>query len=70
MQAYIKYKAYYDKKATASKPKEADYVLHLTAKSGSLRKLNSPYRFLVDWSLYYWKGVTEKQLFGTQNWHQ
>ena len=26
MQAYIKYKAYYDKKANASKPKEADYV--------------------------------------------
>ena len=26
MQAYIKYKAYYDKKAHASKPKEADYI--------------------------------------------
>ena len=26
MQAYIKYKAYYDKKANASKHKEADYV--------------------------------------------
>ena len=26
MQAYIKYKAYYDKKANASKLKEADYV--------------------------------------------
>ena len=33
MQAYIKYKAYYDKKANASKLKEADYVyiLHLKA---------------------------------------
>ena len=29
LQAYIKYKAYYDKKANASKPKEADclYIL-------------------------------------------
>ena len=26
MQAYIKYKAYYEKRANASKPKEADYV--------------------------------------------
>ena len=33
MQAYIKYKAYYDKKANASKLKEADYVYILQPKS-------------------------------------
>ena len=33
MQAYIKYKAYYDKKANASKTKEADYVYVLQPKS-------------------------------------
>ena len=33
MQAYIKYKAYYDKKANASKLKEADYVYILQAKA-------------------------------------
>ena len=33
MRAYIKYKAYYDKKANASKPKEADYVYILQPKA-------------------------------------
>ena len=33
MQAYIKYKAYYDKKANVSKPKEADYVYILRPKA-------------------------------------
>ena len=33
MQAYIKYKAYYDKKANASKPKEAVYVYILQPKA-------------------------------------
>ena len=33
MQTYIKYKAYYDKKANASKLKQADYNLYFTAKS-------------------------------------
>ena len=32
MQAYLKYKAYYDKKANASQPKEADYVYILQPK--------------------------------------
>ena len=32
-QAYIKYKAYYDKKANASKLKEADYVINLQPKA-------------------------------------
>ena len=34
MQAYIKYKAYYDKKANASKLQEADYVYILQPKAG------------------------------------
>ena len=33
LQAYIEYKAYYDKKANASKPKEADYVYILQPKA-------------------------------------
>ena len=33
MQAYIKYKAHYDKKANASKLKEADYVYILQPKA-------------------------------------
>ena len=33
MQAYIKYKAYYDKKTNASKLKEADYVYTLQLKA-------------------------------------
>ena len=33
MQAYIKYKAYYDKKANASKPKQSDYVYILQPKA-------------------------------------
>ena len=33
MQAYIKYKAYYDQKANASKLKEADYVYNLQPKA-------------------------------------
>ena len=33
MQAYLKYKAYYDKKASASKLKEADYVYVLQPKA-------------------------------------
>ena len=33
MQAYIKYKAYYDKKAKASKLKQADYVFILQPKA-------------------------------------
>ena len=33
MQAYIKYKTYYDKKANASQPKEADYVYILQLKA-------------------------------------
>ena len=33
MQAYIKYKSYYDKKANASKLKEADYVYVLPPKA-------------------------------------
>ena len=33
MRAYIKYKAYYDKKTNASKPKQADYVYILQPKA-------------------------------------
>ena len=33
MQAYIKYKAYYDRKANASKLKQADYVFILQLKA-------------------------------------
>ena len=37
MQAYIKYKAYYDRKANASKLKRADYVMILQPKADHQR---------------------------------
>ena len=37
MQAYIKYKAYYDKKANASKMKQADYIFILQPKADNQR---------------------------------
>ena len=52
MQAHIKYKAYYDKKANNSKIKEADFVCH-TAESRSSREQNSYYGISVNWPLYY-----------------
>ena len=69
MQAYIKYKSYYDKKDNASKLKEADY-LYLTADSGSSRQQNSIHRISMDWPVYYRKSITKQKLFGTQIWHQ
>ena len=58
MQAYIKYKAYYDKKNR--KTGTSWLRLHLTAKSRSPRKQNSLYRFSLGWTLYYWKSITEQ----------
>ena len=54
MQAYIKYKAYYDKKANASKLKEADYVYILQPKAdhGSSGKQNSIHRISLDGLVY------------------
>ena len=57
MQAYIKYKAYYDKKANASKLKEADYVYILQPKADHQR--NSIYRFWMDCPVHYRKSVTK-----------
>ena len=57
MQAYIKYKAGCDKKANASKLKEADFrfCIHLTAESGSSRQQKSIQRISMDWPVYYRK---------------
>ena len=59
MQAYIKYKTYYDKKANASKVKQADNV-YISQPKADHQRSKIPIRFSVDWTLYYWKGVTEQ----------
>ena len=53
MQAYIKYKAYYDKKSQCLKTQTIRICLQSTADSRPPRKLNSLYRFLVDRAIYY-----------------
>ena len=53
MQAYIKYKAYYDKKTNASKLKEADYVYVLRRENGSSSEQISIYRISVDWPVHH-----------------
>ena len=50
MQAYIKYKAYFDKKSQHLKTQTSRLCLHLTAKSRSPRMQNSLYRFPLDWT--------------------
>ena len=55
IQAYIKDKAWYDKKANASKMKQSDYVYILQAKADYQRS-KIPF--------------TDFQFTGTQNWHQ
>ena len=54
MQAHIKYKAYYDKKTTASKLKERDC------------SLNKLYRY---WSVFCWRDLIKKEIFGTESWN-
>ena len=53
MQAYIKYKAYYDKKANASELKESDYVYTLQPKADHQGSEIPFYRFPVDWTIIY-----------------
>ena len=69
MKAYIKYKAHYDKKANASKLKEADYVYILQPKAdhqGSKIPLTE-FRWFGPYVIE--KSITQKYLLGTQNWH-
>ena len=49
MQAYIKYKAYYDKKANASKLKQADYVYILQPKADHGKVPSSDFRWIVSY---------------------
>ena len=53
MQAYIKYKAYYDKKNQCLRNQTSRLGLHFTNKSRSPRMQNSLHRFSVVWTLYY-----------------
>ena len=68
MRAYIKYKAYYGKKANASKLKEADYVYILQPKADHQGSK-------IPFTKFRWlarilsKKYYPKNLFGTQNWH-
>ena len=53
MQAFIKYKAYYDKKANASKLKQSDYVYILQPKADHQGSKILFYRFSLDWTSNY-----------------
>ena len=70
MQAYIKYKAYYDKKANSSKLNEADYVYILQPKvdhQGSKIPFTEFRRvgpYIIE------KALPNNKLSGTQNWHK
>ena len=69
MQAYIKYRAYYDKKANALKLKEADYVLILQPKAdhqGSKIPFTE-FRWMRPYIVE--KVLPNNKLSGTQNWH-
>ena len=70
MQAYIKYKAYYDKKSQRSETQTIWLCVNSAAKSGSPGKQNSLHRLLVDRAIYYWESITQQKLCGTKNWHQ
>ena len=52
IQAYIKYKAYYDGKAKASKLKQADYVFILQPKADH-QGSKIPFRLSLDRAIYY-----------------
>ena len=69
MQAYIKYQAYYAKKANASKLKQSEYVYLLQPKSdhqGSKIPFTD-FRWIGPYTI---EKVLPNALFGTQNWHQ
>ena len=51
IQAYIKYTAYFDKKANASKLKQAGYVYVLQLK-GDNQGCKIALQFSVDWTIY------------------
>ena len=53
LQAYIKYKAYYDRKANASKLKKNRSSLQNTAESRSSREQKSLHRLSLDWTIHY-----------------
>ena len=69
IQAYIKYKAYYDK-SQRFKFQRCRFCIGVPAESGSSREQNAIHRISVDWPVHYRKGVTDQQLSGTQNWHR
>ena len=70
MQAYMKSKAYNDKKVNASKLKEADYVYALHPKADHQRSNFTLPEFR--WFGPYILGIifTKKQLSGAQTWRQ
>ena len=71
-QAYTKSKAYYDKKAHASKLKQADHVYAGQPKADHQGSKLLFFRFSMDAGLTskFWKCVNKQHLFGRQNWHQ
>ena len=57
-------------KGTSFQAQRSRLPICLTAESRSSSEWSFIYWILLDWPLHYWKGITEKQLSGTQNWHQ
>ena len=53
MQAFIKYKAYYDKKAKRFKTKRSRLCIYPAAEIGTSRKYNSIYRISMDMSVHF-----------------
>ena len=60
MQAYIKYKAYYDKKSQCYKTETIWLCVHSPAKSRSSGKQNSLHRLSVDRAIYCWESITQQ----------
>ena len=58
------------KNTNAWKVKPAGYACDLQPKADRQVSKTRFTDYLVDWTLQYWKGVTDQQIFGTQNWYQ
>ena len=70
MQAYIRWEDFYDKKADASKLKEADYVYVLQPKADRQRSRIPFTEFRWIGPYIFEKVLPSNNLSGTQNWHQ
>ena len=68
MQAYIKYTAYYDRKANASKLKQAGYILQLKVDHQGSKIPSTSFRWTGPYKIE--KVLPNNIYLFTQNWHQ